>query len=359
MFGTMATRGMTLERARAEIAGHVADGVAWPHFGHAVADVISRAIPNDGIVVATTDPATGLLTDMARQQVDDSADELFMQIELTHRDPISLMTLAAKESGTGILSDHLGSDPVSSPRVREFLRPCFDLEQEMRGVFRIGGRTWAAVGIYRARRMSGFTHDDTHLISSLEDNIAAGVRQAQLPRRRSIGDTPSGASVLLLDEDFELTDATAVASERLSLIGNRPGGSLPTAIRMAATAARVGADSQTPALARVRATDGRWFVIEAASVSSTPGAERFAVTIQPADAHHTLELACDLYGLTTRERMVVAGAVAGADTRRIANELGISPYTVQDHLKSVFAKTDVTSRSELVALMTAARATAH
>ena len=55
------------------------------------------------------------------------------------------------------------------------------------------------------------------------------------------------------------------------------------------------------------------------------------------------------YGFTAREREITALAARGRTTKQMAVELGISPFTVQDHLKAVFAKTGVQSRGELVA----------
>jgi DNA-binding CsgD family transcriptional regulator len=50
---------------------------------------------------------------------------------------------------------------------------------------------------------------------------------------------------------------------------------------------------------------------------------------------------------------VVSLLVAGLDTRAIAGRLFVSAHTVQDHLKSIFAKVDVHSRRELPATLSA------
>jgi RNA polymerase sigma factor (sigma-70 family) len=51
--------------------------------------------------------------------------------------------------------------------------------------------------------------------------------------------------------------------------------------------------------------------------------------------------------LTPRERDVALLAARGLSNRQIAGELGLSIHTVNNHLKRIYAKLEISSRTEL------------
>ena len=57
----------------------------------------------------------------------------------------------------------------------------------------------------------------------------------------------------------------------------------------------------------------------------------------------------EAYGVTAREREIASCLALGLTNPEIATRLVLSPYTVQDHIKSLFEKTGVSTRQELVA----------
>ena len=73
-----------------------------------------------------------------------------------------------------------------------------------------------------------------------------------------------------------------------------------------------------------------------------------AVSVHEASAEDILSLSARAHGLTAHERELVALVLEGLDTRQLAARMFIAPYTVKDHLKSVFDKLGVHSRRELV-----------
>ena len=121
---------------------------------------------------------------------------------------------------------------------------------------------------------------------------------------------------------------------------DRGHGELPSAVQAVASAARAGGTTAQ----RARCADGTWIVLRGAPLG--PG--RAVLTIEPAGPPEVIGLIGAALGLTERERDVVTGVLRGLSTKELASTLHLSPYTVQDHLKAVFAKAGVNSRRELV-----------
>jgi DNA-binding CsgD family transcriptional regulator len=73
------------------------------------------------------------------------------------------------------------------------------------------------------------------------------------------------------------------------------------------------------------------------------------VIIQEAAPAEIAPLIMAAYGLTDREKTISGLVCQGMSTRQIAGRLHLTSDTVQDHLKSVFDRTGVHSRGQLVA----------
>jgi DNA-binding CsgD family transcriptional regulator len=81
---------------------------------------------------------------------------------------------------------------------------------------------------------------------------------------------------------------------------------------------------------------------------SSAGWGRVAVLLEEARPAELAAAIADVYALTQRERAITTLVARGLTTTEIAGRLRISAYTVQDHLKAIFAKSGTSSRGELV-----------
>src|SRR5215203_7552556 len=90
-------------------------------------------------------------------------------------------------------------------------------------------------------------------------------------------------------------------------------GMLPAMVYPVATVARSRRDAGA-SRALERAVDGRWVMIEAASLEGRGNGE-IAVTLRDATASETFDRLCRTYALTRRERQIVSALAEGLDTR--------------------------------------------
>ena len=91
-----------------------------------------------------------------------------------------------------------------------------------------------------------------------------------------------------------------------------------------------------------------WLLVRGSALGDEDDAQT-AVILEPAGPHELAPLIADAYALTDRERAVTQLVAQGLPTSAIADQLHISQWTVQDHLKAIFEKVGVGSRGELVA----------
>jgi DNA-binding NarL/FixJ family response regulator len=164
------------------------------------------------------------------------------------------------------------------------------------------------------------------------------------------GDSDRGLLVLDDDDGIEMADAAAAAwLDELRATGRR----LPLVVTAVAERARSIESGRTDAAAtvtvRARARSGRWVLVRGSALGNGGRAPRIAVTLEPARAPELAEVIADAYGLTARERRVTELVAQGLPNVAIAGQLYLSPYTVQDHLKAIFEKLEVSSRGQLVA----------
>ncbi|MGW2665025.1 LuxR C-terminal-related transcriptional regulator [Nocardia tengchongensis] len=319
--------------------------------------LLTAVVPAEFVCTATIDPQTTLITATVESCHSTALRDIdFARHEYGHPVDVNRFAeLAARPVPVGILAEESAGDPARSLRYREFLRPHFGFEHELRCLFRTGGTVWGAVGMYRAAGTTGFDGDDAAFVASVSQILADGIRGGLVRGPAGARSDWSGPAVLIVDGD-QVAGVTAEGSAALALLGGPPAAT-PLFGPVADAVAAVRFPNGRPAAARVRAVTGEWLTVRATPLlgaGAEAGAGPIAVTIEPTRVDELVPLLAAACDLTTRERTVVDQVLAGRSTAEIARSLHLSAYTVQDHLKSVFAKTGVNSRRALVARLSPA-----
>ncbi|MFC4943137.1 helix-turn-helix transcriptional regulator [Pseudonocardia sp. GCM10023141] len=215
---------------------------------------------------------------------------------------------------------------------------------------------WGFIDLWRSATGPAFTPAEQGFLAGLLPILTRAVR-------RSVGATfhrgapaTAGPAVLLLAESLAPQSFTPQADVRLRALLPTPPEHSPVpaiALNVAAQLLAVeGGVDDRPAMTRGYA-GGRWLIVRAARLGPAGGPARdIVVTLEDATTADRLEVYRRAIGLTARETDVLGRLVDGADTRSTARALGIVEVTVNDHLKSIFAKSGTNSRRELIARLT-------
>jgi DNA-binding CsgD family transcriptional regulator len=312
-------------------------------------DVLSRHVAFDGCCWMSFDPATILPTShVPWRSIKPEDVPRLAQNEYAEEDVNKFSVLAQDARRVGVLSEATAGNRGSSIRYEAILRPN-GFENELRAALEHEDACWAGIAMYRKDGAPDFDQADVGAVTSVTELLAEGVRRSILTSAVSGDDEPESPGLILLDGS-DRVDALSPAAQRWldDLVVVTDEDKLGLVQAVASHARRAGrGESDDAARARVRTRSGRWLVLHGSLVDERADG-RVAVIVEPARAPQIAPLIALAYGLTPRERDVARLVIQGLSTNDIAKELFVSPHTVQDHMKSIFAKIGVRSRRELV-----------
>lgn len=317
---------------------------------------VARLVPYSFACLATTDPASGVITWASKTRSLGIGDEQFAALEYGPADINKFEHIARRTPPVGALFLDTAGRPEDCRRHREFMHPRFGFTDELRAVFLSRATSWGALALYRGRDEPPFTADDVALIGGICQTVAAAIQRSLFrlqPRgQHGSGATPNqegrGPAVLIVDPADRVTHLTPAAGWAIEEdLGGWDHGSLPAnLLAVVATARTTGRHFTT----RTQATRGQWMSLRAAPLGGgEPPKVDVVVSIEPTPRAALSRLALAAHGLTAREEEVAILVLQGLDTPGISEALHLSPHTVQDHLKVIFAKVGVSSRRELTA----------
>jgi DNA-binding CsgD family transcriptional regulator len=344
---------MLAERVRAQVAGLAASGLDVPTFTQSALAAVKRAVPFAAACFATADPATGLVTGTVKEGLDDHHDEEWAHFEYVVPDASAFLEISRRPGQVVALHSETGGRPDRSARFSDFIRRYWDFSDEMRAALTVEGTTWGFMALFREGPGGAFTPLEQEFMSSVSAALATGLRCGLLAGAPG-GSHVDGPAVLVVDPRGEIVSASVGAAARVADLGGGALGEapLPLALLTLASAARRGAAEGRPAVPRVRlrGRSGHWLVAHASPLMARDGTSSDVVlTVEEARPPEIVPIVVAAFGLTPRERDVVQLVLQGVDTSGIAQALHLSGYTVQDHLKAIFAKVGVRSRRELTA----------
>ena len=340
------------QRAHDKLARAAGQGLDLVAFWRACTPVLAEVVPHyHAPCWHTLDPASLLITSHFDEGIPEVPVE-WLVAEYLEDDVNKLADVARSQRGVQTLHEVTGGDPSGTPRWQENM--ALGADQELVAALRTrGGEVWGAIGLYREPDRPLFDRDEIAFVRSVSPLLAEGARRALLVGEATDPEGSESPGLVVLDERLSVESTTPGVERWLT---DLPGGAwerrvLPPAIT--AVAARALTTVEAPsaaselAVARVRARSGTWVILHGA-VMAAGSARRLAVIVEPARGGRVSALLMSAYGLTDRERDVTRAVLQGASTAEIAEELIVSTHTVQQHLKSIFDKTGVRSRRELV-----------
>lgn len=343
------------ERTKQSIVALCHQGLELYRLFREVSRLLQRVVHFDTEHWLTADPDTLLPTGLVSDHFPPEMSVRVAENELLEDDFNKLWPLATGATPVGILSQCTEGVLTRSRRYCNILAP-LGWEHELRAALRLDTRCWGYLCLHRVAGQAAFTPSEADFVAHIGPPLAAGIRKALLTPMISIEATADGPGLIIVDERMAVEAMTEAAEHWLQeILGRawRPEAPLPDVVYAVAAHTRALSQGRLAARGgvaqtRVATRAGRWIIVHGSQLH-TPEREgsRTAIIVEASRPSQVVSFVLESYALTAREQQVLALVLQGASTVAVAKTLYISPYTVQEHLKSIFAKTGVNSRREL------------
>ncbi len=341
------------QRATDQIADAAGQGLDLVAFLHDVSEAVAAVVPHYMTPCwFTLDPASLLVTSHYQTTFLELPPD-WLAHEYFEEDAHKVADVARSERGVSTIHDATGGDPSRSLGWQQYVQP-YGGDQELYVALRTRGEAWGLLSLYREPGQPEFDADEITFLRQVSPLIAEGTKRSLLLGEASDPEGPEAPGLVILRDDWSVESMTAGVAHWLDEL---PGGEWtarerlpPAVLAVAGRAMRTAEHPQLAgevAVARVLTRAGRWVVLHGASLTGATR-QRVAVIIESAHPDRISPLLMAAYGLTEREQEVTRFVLQGDSTAEIAERLFVAPQTVQQHLKSVFDKTGVRSRRELV-----------
>jgi DNA-binding NarL/FixJ family response regulator len=345
-------RELSLQRAAERIERIARDGRGSRALRHALLEELGRSVSFDAYAWLLTDPETEVGCDPVAEVP--CMPQLPRLIRLKYATEANRWTSMSRPVVR--LLDATGGNPAKSVVWRELLA-AYDVVDIASLVFRDRFGCWAFLDLWRVRPAEPFTERDAEYLTAIAPPVTGALRrvQAETFHIAKAAKLPDGPAVLVLSPDLRVRAQTPETQAYLRALvpttGDRqpiPAGAYNVGAQLCAS--EDGVDSHPPR-ARVHLGQGVWLTMRAARIVESDKAEAdIAVTLEPTSTNERMALFSLAHGLSKREAEIVAACARGTDTRGLAQELFVSENTIQDHFKSIFAKTRTRTRGELLAV---------
>jgi DNA-binding CsgD family transcriptional regulator len=204
---------------------------------------------------------------------------------------------------------------------------------------------WGFLCLHRTADQPAFDAKDVAAIQAVLPALTMAFRRTAAATTTTLREAGDGPGVIVLGAGLAIEAVTGSAANLLDeLHATEPGYHLP--IPVAALASRLMSE-QAPQRLTMRSPAGRWVSLHAGFLDHADG-PRIVVVVEPPSPTMVLPVFALAVGLTPRETQVAAALLRGDSNRLAAGRLQVTELTLETQIRSVFAKTGVHSRGELV-----------